>query len=179
MRRSHFYIVLVLATVFTAQSFAETEMATYQMRGSITDLWDHDVDYFSRPIRLIRTEDTFDIHTLRFNVLRYRRECVQSRRVCVRRDRRGRCIAWRQECIRWGHRTMRVPKRIDINFRDLDRLGENETEAYEIDIHRTRPAGDGEDWVRTWLTDLETLSPVRVLKLNDFRYDVLLQDVRD
>jgi len=98
---------------------------------------------------------------------------VAYQNYCVRYDNYGRCIAYERRCVREDYRVYPVERRIELNFRDMPDLAEGQTEQYEIQIDRQRPAGrEGEDWVRTWFRPLQTQVPATVRRWNDFRYSV-------
>jgi hypothetical protein len=144
----------------------------YEMRGTETDLWDYDVDYFSTPITLYRLESTYPLHRVQSEVLRYETRCVSWQQVCVSHDSQGHCTSYENRCMQYSQDTYPVTKRIELDFTSLTKLGEKETETYRLDIQRQKPAGDGEDYVYVWLSDVKTKVPVVVRKFGTYQYRI-------
>ena len=176
--QSHFLraaclVIFAFAGIASAnQPQPNLHQANYTMRGTFTDLWDMDVDYYSPPLYLTRTDATANHHSVYFDVLDYQEECVAWQTVCTHYDGHGRCLNWQNQCVRWGYRTYRIQKRIDLNFSGMPALAKNESETYELQIQRTRPAGNGEDWVNTWFQAVSTKVPAIVTKWGAYQYTI-------
>jgi len=168
--------LIAMTVMLTAASFSTKAEAqsnpTYEMRGIDTYLYPQDVDYWSTPIKLVRTSETKFIHRLNFDVLTYERYCARYENRCVQYDQQGRCTRYEQVCVAYNYREYPVEKRIEIDFRNASVLTAEETEMYEINIDRQKPYDGGEDRVRTSLYADSTKAPVKILRMNDFSYRV-------
>lgn len=165
-------LFLVFSVFLGLSAMAGTHEANYDLNGTSTFLWDTDVDYFAPPILINRISKTFQLHQLEFNISRYISECVSYERVCVAYDQKGNCVSWENRCVQWDQREVQVEKRIELHFRGLPDLADKEQETYEISIDRMKPIGDGEDDVSTWLKDVKTKVPVKIMKIDDFSYSI-------
>lgn len=169
-------IAVVLFVVMSVFSFANADSRpTYTMRNMSTSLSDYDVDYFSRPLVLVRTSATSKIHWVEFNVAYYEPFCVYWDNQCVQYDNQGRCMRWERVCRQWDYRAMPSGKRIQLNFRNAPVLAAGEEETYELWITRQKPFGQGEDRVSTNMRSEKTVKPVVVRKMNEFDYDIVLK----
>src|SRR5690606_31048706 len=130
MTLSTFLFTLLIAT----SAFANSNQPTYEMRSVSTTLWDYDVDYFARPILLVRTADTHFIHNIEFNIYNYQPYCSYYENRCVAYDKLGRCVRWERVCVRWDYHAFQEGRRIEINFRYAAPLAKGETEVYELTI---------------------------------------------
>lgn len=144
----------------------------YEMRGLFTDIWYGDVDYFSPPIVLVRSDKTASVHRIDYAVNRYTRYCSYWQDRCVAWDGHGRCIRWERVCVQWDYRVTKVPRRAEIDFRRTSPLSKDNTETYELQISLSKPYDQGDDQVMTWLKAESTIEPVRVRKLSEDRYVV-------
>ena len=170
-------VVAVSFVLFSSlMAHAKNLESSYQLFGSSTDIMDYDVDYNSSPISLHRVQNTFPIHNITFNVLRYVQVCLETQQVCVAQDQKGNCTAWETQCVQWGYQTAQVPRQIELDFRGLPTLGKDEEEVYEISINRVQPAGDGEDWVSTDFKGVTTKAPIKITRWSDYNYQVDLKN---
>ena len=158
---------------FSAFGAADMTRSTYTMFGSQTYLMDQDVlDGFPEPIQLVRTRDTMGDHQIIFNILRHERVCVDEQQVCVSHDAHGHCTGYETECVQWEDRTTPVQKQVELNFTALPQFPKDQEETYQLTITRTSPGGDGEDMVMTSFDAGSTVTPVKILRWSDFRYDI-------
>jgi hypothetical protein len=172
MKTAKLSTLVLAAFLITALPASAASEPIYDMNQISTTLWDRDVDYFSPPIKLIRSWKTHDLHRVEFNVLDYVAYCVFWEQVCVAWNAQGRCVAYERRCARWDTQEIQVEKRIELNFRSLPDLAVGQEETYRIHIDRQRPFRQGEDRVSTFFEGVNTVVPVKVLKLNDFSYRI-------
>ncbi len=163
---------ILLVILLSCSAFADSKSAAYEMNGATTYLWDQDVDYFSFPIQLIRNSTTYPLHRLEFSINSYQSYCAYFETRCVATDSQGRCTQWERYCARWESQVYQVEKRLEINFVKATPLAKGQEELYEITIDRTRPVGNGEDFVRTYLRADTVMKPVIVRKHGDYDYVV-------
>jgi hypothetical protein len=172
MKLAQTALALAFVIMSAATGLADDHRAHYEMQGTYTDIYPHDVDYYTNSIALHRTKNTYPNHRLEFEVLQYRQECISWERVCTAYDNRGNCVRWETRCVQWDYRTTPVTKRIELNFRGLPALADGQEEVYQIDITRIRPSGDGEDSVNTYLKEETTMAPVKITRWSDYQYSI-------
>ncbi|MCC6278692.1 MAG: hypothetical protein IT289_12320 [Oligoflexia bacterium] len=164
---------LILAVGFATQVRAAGP--SYEMFGGVTTLWEQDIDYFSRPILLTRTNKTAIYHRLQFNVNRYETYCAQWENRCVAYNQQGQCVSYQRVCAYWDKRVYKVEKTINLDFRKAAVLSAGDKEVYELQVQRIQPGGDGEDFVRTWIVDKTVLKPVNIRRIGDYDYYIELK----
>ena len=173
MTLTHTAVVALLISVFAASGFSADNRPHYEMFGVTTDIWARDADYnFSPPIVLHRKKNTYDMHRIEFEAMRYSQECTYWEQVCVAYNPQGQCTRWENRCARYELRGYPITKQIELSFHEMPDLVDGQDETYELTITRRMPNGPGEDWITTWMKPESTTVPAIVQRMGDFNYRV-------